>query len=189
MIIVTIYLCYFLVFLHIEMPSFNVYKKKLVDIPRYLDANIWKYIFVLGKSKWKSNFARLAKITETAIKEWIFFCFRTGQNICRHHRDTICQFHFVYGGEKEKHASKLVFYIFFLLSNCPKFKVKKRYGRPWKSKYAHVVVVPFLRNLRVAYHKFFISITTTYLHSVVKFKKKFCYFCSDSTLSTRFKKL
>ena len=170
--IVTIYLCYFLVFLHIEMPSFNVYKKKLVDIPRYLDANIWKYIFVLGKSKWKSNFARLAKITETAIKSDIFFVSELAKISAG--TDTICQFHFVYGGEKEKHASKLVFYIFFLLSNCPKFKVKKRYGRPWKSKYAHVVVVvvPFLRNLRVAYHKFFISITTTYLHSVVKFKKK-----------------
>ena len=98
----------------------------MVDIPRYLDANIWKYIFVLGKSKWKSNFARLAKITETAIKEWIFFCFRTGQNICRHHRDTICQFHFVYGGERKKNTRQNWSFIFFSFSQiAPNLKWKK----------------------------------------------------------------
>ena len=145
----------------------------MVDIPRYLDANIWKYIFVLGKSKWKSNFARLAKITETAIKEWIFFLF---PNWPKYLQAPQTQFvsSILYMEERERKTRVKIglLYFFFLLSNCPKFKVKKRYGRPWKYKYAHVVVVPFLRNLRVAYHKFFISITTTYLHSVVKFKKK-----------------
>ena len=138
---------------------------------RYLDANIWKYIFVLGKSKWKSNFARLAKITETAIKKWIFFLFPNWPKYLQAQTQFVSSI--LYMEERKKNTRQnWSFIFFFLLSNCPKFKVKKRYGRPWKSKYAHVVVVPFLRNLRVAYHKFFISITTTYLHSVVKFLKK-----------------
>ena len=133
MIIVTIYFCYFLVFLHIEMPSFNVYKKKLVDIPRYLDANIWKYIFVLGKSKWKSNFARLAKITETAIKSE-FFLFPNWPKYLQAQTQFVSSI--LYMEERKKNTRQNWSFIFyFLLSNCPKFKVKKRYGRPWKSKY------------------------------------------------------
>ena len=124
MIIVTIYLCYFLVFLHIEMPSFNVYKKKLVDTPRYLDANIWKYIFVLGKSKWKSNFARLAKITKTAIKKWIFFCFRTGQNICRHRHNLSVPF-CIWRGERKTRVKIGLLYFFSFSQIAPNLKWKK----------------------------------------------------------------
>ena len=156
----------------------------MVDIPR---CKYLKIYFCLGEIEMKVQFCTACKDYWNGHKKVIFFFVSELAKISAG-TDTICQFHFVYGGEKEKHASKLVFYIFFLLSNCPKFKVKKRYGRPWKSKYAHVVVVvvPFLRNLRVAYHKFFISITTTYLHSGKILKKRSVTFVQIQLFQTRF---
>ena len=90
---------------------------------RYLDANIWKYIFVLGKSKWKSNFARLAKITETAIKSE-FFLFPNWPKYLQAQTQFVSSI--LYMEERKKNTRQNWSFIFFSFSQiAPNLKWKK----------------------------------------------------------------
>ena len=141
----------------------------MVDIPR---CKYLKIYFCLGEIEMKVQFCTACKDYWNGHKKVNFFLFPNWPKYLQAQTQFVSSILYMEERERKTRVKIGLLYFFFLLSNCPKFKVKKRYGRPWKSKNAHVVVVPFLRNLRVAYHKFFISITTTYLHSVVKFLKK-----------------
>ena len=153
----------------------------MVDIPR---CKYLKIYFCLGEIEMKVQFCTACKDYWNGHKKWIFFCFRTGQNICRHRHNLSVPF-CIWRRERKTRVKIGLLYFFSFSQIAPNLKWKK--GRPWK--FSMHVVVPFLRNLRVAYHKFFISITTTYLHSGKILKKKFCYFCPDSTLSKKIFKI
>ena len=94
----------------------------MVDIPR---CKYLKIYFCLGEIEMKVQFCTACKDYWNGHKKVNFFFVSELAKISAG-TDTICQFHFVYGGEKEKHASKLVFYIFFSFSQiAPNLKWKK----------------------------------------------------------------
>ena len=94
----------------------------MVDIPR---CKYLKIYFCLGEIEMKVQFCTACKDYWNGHKKWFFFCFRTGQNICRHRHNLSVPF-CIWRREKEKHASKLVFYIFFSFSQiAPNLKWKK----------------------------------------------------------------
>ena len=93
----------------------------MVDIPR---CKYLKIYFCLGEIEMKVQFCTACKDYWNGHKKWIFFCFRTGQNICRHRHNLSVPF-CIWRRERKTRVKIGLLYFFSFSQIAPNLKWKK----------------------------------------------------------------